>query len=904
MNKLKHTGFILLTIVLAISCSNIPDRPWQDAIPEKAPFVIIPEESATLNSVLDSPYAPFLDDITSSAVQLLSRVDSTAQSPVTLSAIMLYPGVNDQLETVWVAQAPTEFLSQLTSRFDKDFEQNKYQFNDIEVHILYLGDRRLYTAQLNDDLLLSESSLGLEDALRAYIGKQPRADLSDISPEPGHIIMNTPSLDGWAQQLALVTHRPIIKNAFNGTSPSLLSVNYDDKEQDNEVELSGNIPLSDDISSDLIAAISSENTAISLDRYIPSNAAASGLFRLPPRKVPPSSLPDTTQLDSVILEDRLPYTDIAETLSSEFSLVMFAKSGFLTTGEHLFLRKVSDPNALREALQELEDDDYIERSDDTYAVQSTALGKLIGSSFSTLQSFYLDVVGDVVAISKRKGLVEAVASDRDRRRTLYYEQSFREIKEDLPDEVGSFFIVNSDFYSFMEPFLSPNNYLDALTSKFDLLTMATTSNDRESVDFSLKTYQTEDRSAPYREKWLFPTGSDLTGEPILANIGGSDREEIIFTTESGNVFALAADGTVVMETNTGDDTPIGSPVAYDWYSTNQNVILQAAGNKIYGWDDNGESLPRFPFELDEPVTSPLIVEDIDSNGLPNAMVATADRKLHLLEGRGENASGWPVSTNAEITTKPTVDTFEDETTIFAFSENALHGWNIEGSERDEFPKFINASFNGSPVLYSGNILGNAADGYLYSMGPNTLFEDTLNVFDTSTESSDIEAVYASNNELVGTPSTHNLTVEDEDEEETYDETMFLTMSSNGSIFLINSEGQLRFTQNMGQPAAATFSPFVTDIDQDGNEDIIALADFGRLYVWEIADGQRLFTVPTSGMKHPIVTDIDGDGYNELIAQTSEGVRTWTIFGEDDQDEDDEENGDEEDDENSDEESSD
>ncbi|MGM0546960.1 MAG: hypothetical protein ACQEST_09570 [Bacteroidota bacterium] len=887
MNKLKHTGFFLLIIILAISCSNISDRPWQDAIPEKAPFVIIPEESATLNSVLESSYTPFLDDITSSAVQLLSRVDSTAQSPVTLNAIMLYPGVNDQLETVWVAQAPDDFLSRLTSRFYEDFEQNNYQFNDIEIHILYLDDRRLYTTQLNDDLLISESSLGLEDAIRAYTGKQPRADLSDIEPEPEHIIMNTPSLDGWVQQLSLVTHRPLIKNAFEGTSPSLLSVTQEDKDQGNEVEFSGNIPLSDTVSSDLIAAISSQNAPISLDRYISSNAAAASLFRLPPRKVPPSSLPDTTSLDSLILNERLPYTDIAETLAPEFSLVMYAQSGFLTTGEHLFLRKVNDTSKLREALQELEQDDHIERSDDTYAIQSTALCKLIGSSFCTFQGFYLDVIGDVIAISKRKGLVEAVASDRDRRRTLYYEQSFRDIKEQLPDEISSFFIMNSDFDSFIEPFLSPNNYLDALTSKFDLLTMATVANDRESVDFSLKTYQTEDRSAPYREKWLFPTGGDITGEPILANIGGSDREEVIFTTKSGNVFALAADGTVVMEANTEEDEPIGSPAAYDWYSTNQNVILQAAGNKIYGWDDNGEPLPRFPFELDEPITSPLIVEDIDNDGLPNAMVATADRKLHLLDGRGENISGWPVSTNAEITTKPTIDTFEDETTIFAFAENALHGWTDDGSEHDEFPKFINASFNGSPVLYKGNILGNAADGYLYSMGPNTLFEDTLNVFDTSTESSDIEAVYASNNALTGTPSVHNLTVEDEDEDETYDETMFLTMSSNGSIFLINEEGQLRFTQNMGQPAASAFSPFVTDIDNDGSQDIIALADFGRLYVWEIVDGQRLYTVPTSGMKYPIITDIDGDGYNELIAQTSEGVRTWTIFGED-EDEDDSE----------------
>jgi len=332
-----------------------------------------------------------------------------------------------------------------------------------------------------------------------------------------------------------------------------------------------------------------------------------------------------------------------------------------------------------------------------------------------------------------------------------------------------------------------------------------------------------------------------------------------------------------MRTNTGSDTPIGSPVVYDWYATNQNVILLAAGNKVYGWDDNGEPLPKFPFELDEKITSPLVVEDIDRDGLPNALVATADRKLHLMNGRGENINGWPITTNAEITTNPTIANYQGATTIFAFAENALHGWRANGNDRDGFPKFINASLNGYPVLYEGNILGNAADGYLYSIGPNQLFADSLNVFETSTESSDIEAVYASNSALIGTPSVHNLTVQDETQ--TYQEPMILTMSSNGSVFLINQKGQLRFTQSMGQPAAPMFSPFVSDIDKNGQKDIVALANFGRLYAWEIMEGERIYSVPTSGMQYPIVTDIDSDGYNELIAQTREGLRTWTIFGE-------------------------
>ena len=326
----------------------------------------------------------------------------------------------------------------------------------------------------------------------------------------------------------------------------------------------------------------------------------------------------------------------------------------------------------------------------------------------------------------------------------------------------------------------------------------------------------------------------------------------------------------------GSDTPIGSPVVYDWYATNQNVILLAAGDKIYGWNDNGQSLPKFPFQLDEKITSPLVINDIDRNGLPDAIVATADRKLHVLNGRGNDISGWPVTTNAEIKTAPTVKSTGSTNTILAFSENAVHSWSADGNQRNGFPKFLNASLNGSPTNYDGNILGNAADGYLYSIGPGKMFADSLNVFETSAESSEVEAIYASNSALLGTPSVHDLTVTTDGQ--TYSEPMMLTMSSNGSVFLINTSGQLRFTKSMGQPAASSFSPFITDINQNNQEDIVALASFGRLYVWEIATGKRIYSVPTSAMEHPIVTDIDEDGYQELIAQTQQGLRTWTIFG--------------------------
>ncbi|MGD8746831.1 MAG: hypothetical protein PVI44_00055 [Balneolaceae bacterium] len=880
MNLQKLPALIILALVVITSCSSIPDRPWSDAIPENAPYVIIPSRDATLNSVLSSSYTPFLDDITSSANQLLSQVDSTATDPINLKAIMLYPGANNNLETVWFANAPKGFIKLMKEHFYQNFTQNHYYFEGIVIHKLHLQNRILYAAQIHENLMLSESSLGIEDAIRAYLDKLPRADLGDLPLEPGHIIMNTPALDGWVEQLAKVIYRPVIKNALKGTKPALLSIEETGEQQNREFRLSGTIPLSkENIPDDLVAAISSANAPIALDRYISSNAAAFGFFRLEPRLAPPTSLPDTTDMDSNLMNDKVRYADIAKTIGPEFALVLYAKSGFLSTGEHVFLRKLKDPAAFRQELSRLANDDYIERKDGTYFIRSHAIAKLVGSSLCGFKDFYLDVSNNVAIISKRKGLVEMVSSDRSRRRTVYYDQKYREIKKQVGKQISGMFITGNDFYPFIKPFLAPDNYVNAVTSKFDLMAVSVAVNDNggnRSLDFHLNTYQTKDRSAPYREKWLFPTGSDLSGEPVLTDIGGSSQQEVVFATKSGELFALASDGTVVMQANTGTDEPIGSPVVYDWYATNQNVILQAAGNKIYGWNDNGEPLPKFPFKLKERITSPLVVNDVDRNGLPNALVATADRKLHVLDGRGEDLPGWPVMTNAGIHTKPVVEDYRGAVSIIAFSENAVHAWYANGTPRRGFPTFLNASLNGSPIVYKNDILGNAADGYLYSVGPVKLFADSLNVFETTSDSSDIEAVYASNSSLTGTPSIQELTIQNESN--TYREPMIITMSSNGSVFLMSTSGELRFTKNMGQPAAPSFSPFIADINKDKQDDLIALANFGRLYVWQVNNGDRIFTVPTSGMQYPIVTDLDEDGFNELISQTQEGLRCWTIYG--------------------------
>ena len=879
MKQNFKTSLMILLGVLMYSCSGIPDNHWSKSIPENNPFVVVPAENSNIYSILQSEYIPFLDDITSSAIQLISNADTTSSSSLPVKGIMLYPGTANQLQPIWVTTAPADYDKELETIFRKPFTQNQYHFKGTVIRKLHIQDRNLFAVQLNDYLLLSESSLGIENAIRSYIGDQPSAAITETDIRPSTIIMNTPSLDKWAEQVGKVIYRPRIKDAFKGTKPVVLDITNEETDDFTAQTFAGSVGLDQNIAeSNLVASLSEANAPIELDRYISSNAAAFGIFRLTPRLAPPISVPDSSELDSVLIKDKVRYSKFAKSLDAPFSLVLYAESGFLSTGEHLFIRKLKDRSALQEQLNLLVRDDLAQYNDGIYFIESQVLAQLIGSELNTFSDFYLDLTGNVVVISKRKGLAEVVASDRSRRRVIYYEDEYADIRDRLPEEVSSLMITNPDFGSFISPFLGPDSYIDLLLSRSDMMTISTQLNEnKDALAFNLTTYKTQQTNQPYQEKWLFPTGgAELSGKPIMADIGGSSRDEIIFATKSGTVYALATDGTVVLQVSTGSDTPIGSPVVYDWYGTNQNVILVAAGNKVYGWNDTGTLLPKFPFELDEPITSPLTVKDIDRNGLPEAVIATADRRLHALDGRGDNLDQWPLTTNTIINTQPLVDYFQGSYSVLAFSENTMHAWYPDGVPLSGFPKFVNASLSGSPTLDQGNILGNAADGYLYSVGNKNVFADSLDIFSNTSDSSGIQAVYVSNSALSGTPSVNNVNIRTE--EKTFSGNAILTMSKNGSVFFIDRNGQLQFTKNMGQPSASGFSPFVTDLDNNNTMDVISLADFGRLYAWEISSGERIFELPTTGMDHPIIVDIDADGYKELIAQTQEGLRCWTIFG--------------------------
>ena len=874
--RLPSVLLLLFTLLLLPACGNVSADHWAEFVPDSTPFILIPEEDTSFDQILSAAYAPLIDDITPTALQLVSNIEDTAGEAVKVEAMLLFPDTANDWQPVWITTNVSGLSEMLKSAYQRRFEQNRYKFNNFTIEKLFIYDREIFTVDIGNRTIFSESSLAIESILRTLNGDIPAMKLDQAQASPGSIIMNTGSLEKWIQQLARVSYRPYLMNLFEGGSPVSLSYNSSENAEWTW-QLTGEMSLQNERSV-LLRGISSDAREFTLDRYISINTAGFAILKLAPRMVPPNDLSAEGETDKFIESNPDIWQNIAQHLDDEIAFATFAESGPESTSEFLFLRKIDNAAEIRLQLNKLAAENLVIRDGNTYAVNSKWLGKLFGSEVNPMTDFFITIYREVAAMSLRKGHAESVGTDADRRRVMYYDDEYMQVKSSLPSSLSSILYMNaSRFGTYIQPWLYPQNYFSTLVSGLDQLVLSTQRQpDSSELKVNVSSFERETVDQPFRENWIFPLGgADITGPVVLADISGSARDEVVFSTENGSVYALATDGTTVLQVSTGGDRPIGSPVVYDWYGNNQNVIMQAAGNRIYAWNNTGALLPNFPINLNESITTPLTILDITRNGVAEIIVATSDRQLHILNSRGQALNGWPQSINAVVSSKPLITEISGQLSVFAFAENTLHSWELNGSRREGYPVFLPSQMAGSPAKHKEHLIGAGLDGNIYSVGLEPLFSDTL----ASSHASDsiyVQSLQVSNSSLNATPSSHSILMRD-DEQGFYREEMIISQSGNGSIFMHNSDGILRLTKSMGQPGSNSFSPIVIDLDRNQRNDIVALADFGRLYAWDIISGERLYDLPTSGMKHVVISDLTGSGNNEIIAQTREGLRSWTII---------------------------
>jgi hypothetical protein len=182
--------------------------------------LIVPEENNTLSQMLDAPYMPMFDDISPAAIQLVSNLQDESEVPINVEALLLYPDTSNEWQPVWITRTVDGLKDQLTSLFQREFEQNRYDFHRYTVEKLFLSDRVIFIIEAGEWTVFSESSLAIENIIRTISSRNSPVQLSTDQVAPGSIVFNISSLDGWVKQLAQVAYRPYLTGMFKGASPA------------------------------------------------------------------------------------------------------------------------------------------------------------------------------------------------------------------------------------------------------------------------------------------------------------------------------------------------------------------------------------------------------------------------------------------------------------------------------------------------------------------------------------------------------------------------------------------------------------------------------------------------------------------------------------------------------------
>lgn len=861
--------FILLFSLAFFSCGPRAVD-WHQTVPSTL-YYFQELNGTSLSGIRDSSFTT-VEEISGNAFSAIRDIFQTAGIPVRALGTGIVPVTRNEVKSVWWFQTEKNALDQLFKKplFASAVSSYKYEgFTIYQYNKPETGP--VYAAQNGTTAIFSRTGFGVEEALRAATGaKKPL--LENRIPESTHVF-NLALLDRFLSEIKKTGPSAEETSLFARLPPVVMKQNTRDEaagwQFDGNFLLPAETPGAGDYG--LYAAPFSP----ALDKYIPAQHAAWIITGQKP------ALQNGNTKDTVgYFLSRNPETRLllVTSLGEELAHVAISASGSSQTGESVIIRSVRDSVRFDKAIQQLYAAGMVfESGRGTWIVGSRTVSALLSGPFPADENFFLQQLPGAVVASRAESAVRTVADAFSRSKVLYYDENYLRRRPFWPEKISFAAGANSNrFFEFLSPGLNPNQRTDVLFRKASDFLLAG-QRQGNSVNLSVFGFESSaDGPETISDRWFFALDENetLTAPPHLADLKGTSRQEILFATSKGRVFGLAGDGSVIFSGSTAPEIPVGAPEIVDWYGNKTRTVVIAAGNHVYGWSPDGKMLPKFPLEVSGNITAPVLIADLNRDKQADAVIASDDGRLHALNTRGTPLFGWPQPLFSTVFAKPVFEQRQQDRFIHAIAGNVVQSWMANGTSADFSPVTLKASVNGNPLWYNSRLLVSGSDGNLYSLG-EMLFEDSLSKGLPDSLYSGLQEIAVSEQPLTPGPSTVLYTFALNDSAKT-NETGFLVQDASGAVFILAKDGSFRFAQSMGQPANEAQPPIAADLDGDGHAEILALAEFGRLFAWNALTQSRILDLPTSSMEFITVTDLENDGTVELIAKTADGVRCWSI----------------------------
>ena len=308
--------------------------------------------------------------------------------------------------------------------------------------------------------------------------------------------------------------------------------------------------------------------------------------------------------------------------------------------------------------------------------------------------------------------------------------------------------------------------------------------------------------------WQYDFGDQLWGTPAIGDLNGNGVNEIVITSKSGKAVILDSYGNELMVYH-ANQYLMGTPSIGNLDGDSDLEIVfggYSPSGKIFAVNLDGSDVNGFPVTLSQRILSGVALADLNDNDVDDIICATQEGNIYLIHDNASIASGFPVVTNSTIKASPSV--------LLSDIDDPLI---VVGSKNDNF-------------------YGINADG-------------------------SIRFIINTDGDIMTSPAIHfGLN----------GETMISFGSNDDNLYLVDSYGNFIDGWPKNLNSNVLVSPIFSDLDGDGNPEIISGAG-NQLFAFDM-DGSSLdyfpmsFTFPfTSSL---MVDDLDMDGDVEIVGGSS------------------------------------
>ncbi len=201
-------------------------------------------------------------------------------------------------------------------------------------------------------------------------------------------------------------------------------------------------------------------------------------------------------------------------------------------------------------------------------------------------------------------------------------------------------------------------------------------------------------------------GTDVSGFPItinekiqrgvaLADLNQNNLSDIIFGTDSENMYALYDNGDIAFTVEVDGD--IRSAPSVVKMGSEHLILAGSRGDYLYGITESGQI--KFTYHTGDKVdSSPIILE---YNNEVIILFGSSNGNLYAIDTNGQNIIGFPINIGSAIESSPSIADFNGDGVpeiVVSSVSNDLKIYNLNGTEYAHIPILFEFPFSGHPVI--------------------------------------------------------------------------------------------------------------------------------------------------------------------------------------------------------------